>query len=113
MSVKFNLIDRNGSKVLIESENGTTIKDAIMDKLTPGNFGLCGGMNICGTCHVYIDEKDFKKLESPNEDEISTLAESDINQTELSRLSCQIELKEELNDITVKMTIPRTLSSSN
>ena len=109
MSVKINLIDREGNKKLIESEDGISIKDAIMDKLSPGDFGLCGGMNICGTCHVYIDEKDISKLEPPSEDEIGTLAESNIDQTDFSRLSCQIELKEKLNDITVKMAIPKTL----
>ena len=31
MLVKFNLIDREGKKISIEAEEGTTIKDAIMD----------------------------------------------------------------------------------
>ena len=109
MLVQFNLIDRKGSKISIEAKKGTTIKDAIMDKLSPGNFALCGGSCICSTCHVYIAEEDFNKLESPKEDEIETLETNDINQTKLSRLSCQIELKEEFNNITVTMAIPRTL----
>ena len=110
MLVQFNLIDRKGSKISIGAEEGTTIKDAIMDKLTPGNFALCGGNCICATCHVYIAEEDFNKLESPKEDEIETLETNDINQTKLSRLSCQIELKEVFNNITVTMAIPRTLT---
>ena len=110
MLVQFNLIDRKGSKISIEAEEGTTIKDSIMDKLTPGNFALCGGNCICATCHVYIAEEDFNKLPSSKEDEIETLETNDINQTKLSRLSCQIELKEEFNNITVTMTIPRTLT---
>jgi len=110
MSVKFNLIDREGKKTLIDGDNGTTIKDAIMDKLSPGNFGLCGGSCICATCHVYVDEKDFNKLSPPKEDEIETLETNDIKQTKLSRLSCQIELKDEFNDITITMAIPNTLS---
>ena len=110
MLVQFNLIDRKGSKISIEAEEGTTIKDSIMDKLTPGNFALCGGNCICATCHVYIAEEDFNKLESPKEDEIETLETNDVNQTKLSRLSCQIELKEEFNNITVTMPIPRTLT---
>ena len=110
MLVQFNLIDRKENKISIEAEEGTTIKDAIMDKFTPGNFALCGGSCICATCHVYIAEEDFNKLESPKEDEIETLETNDINQTKLSRLSCQIELKEEFNNITVTMAIPRTLT---
>ena len=110
MLVKFNLIDRNGSKISIEAEKGTTIKDAIMDKLSPGNFALCGGSCICATCHVYIAEEDFNKLAAQKDDEIETLETNDINQPKISRLSCQIELKEEFNNITVNMAIPRTLT---
>ncbi len=110
MLIQFNLIDREGKKISIEAEEGTTIKDAVMDKLAPGNFALCGGSCICATCHVYIAEEDFNKLASPKEDEIETLETNDINQTKLSRLSCQIELKEEFNNITVTMAIPRTLT---
>jgi 2Fe-2S ferredoxin len=110
MLIKFNLIDRKENKISIEADEGTTIKDAIMDKLKPGNFALCGGSCICATCHIYIAVEDFNKLESPKEDEIETLETNDINQTKLSRLSCQIELKEEFNNITVTMTIPRTLT---
>ena len=110
MLIQFNLIDREGKKISIEAEEGTTIKDAIMDKLAPGNFALCGGSCICATCHVYISEEDLNKLASPKEDEIETLETNDINQTKLSRLSCQIELKEEFNNITVTMAIPRTLT---
>ena len=110
MLVQFNLIDRKENKISIEAEEGTTIKDAIMDKLRPGNFALCGGSSICATCHVYIAEEDFNKLAPRKDDEIETLETNDINQTKLSRLSCQIELKEEFNNITVTMSIPRTLT---
>ena len=110
MLVQFNLIDRKENKISIEAEEGTTIKDAIMDKLNPGNFALCGGNCICATCHVYIAEGDLNKLAPRKDDEIETLETNDINQTKLSRLSCQIELKEEFNNITVTIPIPRTLT---
>ena len=77
--------------------------NTVMDKLAPGNFGLCGGANICTTCHVYVDEEYFPKLKAPTEDEIETMETNDIDQTEFSRLSCQIELHEEIKDITVTM----------
>ncbi len=100
MLVQFNLIDRKENKISIEAEEGTTIKDAIMDILKPGNFALCGGSCICATCHVYVAGEDFNKLESPKEDEIETLETNDINQTKLSRLSCQIIFKKEYENIT-------------
>jgi ferredoxin, 2Fe-2S len=107
MLVKFNLIDRKKKKIPLEAEEGMTIREAIMEKLKPGNFGLCEGNNICATCHVYIDENDFKKLKPIEDDEKETMETNDIDQKEFSRLSCQIELKKELEDITVTMEIPR------
>ena len=53
MLINFNLIDREGNKVSIEAEEGTTIRKAVMDKLTPGNFGLCGG-NCIHSLAIYI-----------------------------------------------------------
>ena len=107
MLVKFNLIDREKKKIPLEAEEGMTIREVIMEKLKPGNFGLCEGNNICATCHVYFDENDFKKLKPIEDDEKETMETNDIDQKEFSRLSCQIELKKELEDITVTMEIPR------
>jgi ferredoxin, 2Fe-2S len=107
MLINFNLIDREGNKVSIEADEGTTIREAVMDKLKPGNFGLCEGNNICATCHVYIDKKDIQKLKPIEQDEKETMETNDIDQTEFSRLSCQIELSEEIRDITVTMELPR------
>ena len=103
MLINFNLINREGKKISIEAEKGTTIREAVMDKLAPGNFGLCGGANICATCHVYVDEKYFPKLALANEDEVETMQTNDIDLKEFSRLSCQIELHEDIKDITVTM----------
>jgi len=107
MLINFNLIDREGNKISIEAEEGTTIREAVMDKLAPGNFGLCEGNNICATCHVYIDEKDMQKLKPIEQDEIDTMETNDIDQNEFSRLSCQIELSENIKNITVTMEQPR------
>ena len=63
MLVRLNVIDREGNKTAIDVEEGTTIRQAVMDKLAPGNYGLCEGNCICGTCHVYVSENDFKKLQ--------------------------------------------------
>ena len=78
--------------------------EAVMNKLAPGNYGLCEGNCICGTCHIYVTEEDFKKLEKAEENEVETLETSNIELTKCSRLSCQIELKKEYDNNTI--TIP-------
>ena len=101
MLIRLNIIDRKMEKTALNIEEGTTIRDAIEEKLSPDNYGVCGGNCICGTCHVHVSPSDFEKLKAAEEDEISTLKEEAINPTTLSRLGCQIELKKEYNNITV------------
>ena len=100
MLIRLNVIDREGKLTAIDIEEGTTIRDAIEEKLSPDNYGVCGGNCACGT-FVHVASIDFKKLKEAEEDEISTLKEEAIKPTTHSRLGCQIELKKEYNDITV------------
>ena len=101
MPIRLNVIDRKGKKNAIDIKEGTTIRDAIEEKLSPDNYGVCGGNCSCGTCHVHVILSDFEKLKAAEEDEISTLKEEAIKPTTHSRLGCQIELKKEYNNITV------------
>jgi len=101
MQLQLNVIDRDGKKTTIDIEEGATIRDAIEDKLSPESYGLCGGNCNCGTCHIYVDPNDFKKLKSLGEDEINILKKFADQPNENSRLACQVEFKQEYNDITV------------
>ena len=101
MLIRLNVIDREEKKTAIDIKEGTTIRDTIEEKLSPDNYGVCGGNCSCGTCHVHVSPSDFEKLKSAAEDEISTLKEAAIKPTTHSRLGCQIELKKEYNNITV------------
>ena len=99
--IRLNVIDRDGKKTSIDIEEGTTIRDAIEEKLSPDNYGVCGGSCACGTCHVYFTAGEFEIKKAAEEEEIGTLKELAIKPTTHSRLGCQIELKKEHNNITV------------
>ena len=101
MLFQLNIIDRKGKKTTHDIKEGATIRDAIEEKLSPDNYGVCGGNCVCGTCHVHVIPSDFEKLKAAEEDEISTLKEEAIKPTTHSRLGCQVELKKEYNNITV------------
>ena len=101
MTIKLNVISRDQNKNVIEVEVGTSVRDAIVDKITSDNYGLCGGNAICGTCHVYVSEDDFKKLEVAKEEEVETLGTLTSKVEKNSRLACQVKLTESLNNITV------------
>jgi len=101
MLIRLNVIDREGKKIALDIEEGTTIRDAIEEKLSPDNYGICGGNCLCGTCQVYVDPNDFKKLKDSEEDEIDVLKKYADKPNANSRLACQVELKKEHNNITV------------
>ena len=101
MSFKLNVIDRKENNVSIEIEEGTTIKDAIEDELSPDNYGICGGCCACGTCHVYVNSSDFDKLKTKEVEEIATLESLAVEPNQYSRLACQVEFKKEFDNITV------------
>ena len=66
----------------------------------PGIIAECGGMCSCGTCHVYVAEEWLPRLEEmePEEEDLLEYLES---RQENSRLSCQIEMTDELDGIVV------------
>ena len=101
MSIHLNVINREGEKTAIDIEEGTTIRDAIVNKLSPTNYGNCGGDCICGSCQVHVAPNDFEKLKVKEEDEIETLKTMAIKPIANSRLGCQIKLNKEYNNITV------------
>ncbi|TNE53493.1 MAG: 2Fe-2S iron-sulfur cluster binding domain-containing protein [Sphingomonadales bacterium] len=65
--------------------------------------GTCEGQMACSTCHVIVDEEWFDKLPDASEEEEDMLDfAAGVRRT--SRLSCQIELSEALDGMTV--TVP-------
>ena len=100
MAYKLNVVDRNGNTLSINIDEGTTIRDAIEEELSPDNFGICGGSCACGTCHIYVHPNDFDKLIDKEDDEILTLESLANDPNQYSRLSCQIGFKREYENIT-------------
>lgn len=72
--------------------------------LVDGIDANCGGMMQCGTCHVYITEAWAAKVGPPPDDEAAMLeALEGVEVRPTSRLSCQIQLGEELDGLIVEI----------
>tara|TARA_Y100000590_G_C15363320_1_gene879760 strand:+ start:129 stop:440 length:312 start_codon:yes stop_codon:yes gene_type:complete len=89
--------DRTGELHKIEAQNGMTLMEIIRDS------GLdieaaCGGCCACATCHVYVSDIWLDKLKNMEEEEESMLDQA-FNVKKNSRLSCQLEFSEEINEI--------------
>ncbi len=93
-------IDRDGTEHQLNGRE----RASFMEILKQGGLAveaLCSGCCQCATCHVFIDEDWMDKLPPMSEGEQATLEgeaeEEDIREN--SRLSCQLQWKEELDGI--------------
>lgn len=77
---------------------------SLMEFLKGNDYDIlatCGGMALCATCHVSVING-FDQLNEISDDEYAML-DTLPNITDTSRLSCQLKLADNLNDITVKI----------
>ncbi len=68
----------------------------------PGIDADCGGACSCATCHVYIDDAWREKVGEPSDLEQSLLDFAH-NAQASSRLSCQVEVTDDLDGLVVRM----------
>ena len=98
---KIIITNRDGKKHEIDADPNFTLMEAIRDK----GFDIeasCGGCCACATCHVYIDEKWITRVTKLNDDEESML-DLAFDVRDNSRLSCQIELSDELDGLELEI----------
>ncbi|MCJ0763703.1 2Fe-2S iron-sulfur cluster-binding protein [Variovorax sp. CYS-02] len=63
----------------------------------------CGGLLTCATCHVYVREPHAAQLPPPDGDERGMLEFTAAPCRPGSRLSCQIQLTDALDGLTVDL----------
>ncbi len=76
--------------------------EGAVDANIPGIEAECGGMCSCATCHVYVDPAWFEAISAPDHIERDML-ECVLDLEETSRLSCQIEVGDELDGLVVRL----------
>ena len=99
---KITYIEHNGKSHTLEVANGLTVMEGAIQNNIPGIDADCGGACACATCHVYVDEKWFDKIEekvSAEQDMLDVAFEPN----SFSRLACQISVTDELDGLVVKM----------
>ncbi len=106
--MKINVTDREGTNHCIDAIEGWRLMEVIRDHgLENPALGLkaeCGGAMACATCHVYVDEDWVDQIPEPSDEEIDMLDEAFGVDEELSRLSCQIILTEDMDGLSVTLT---------
>ena len=99
---KITYIEHTNKEHIVEVPNNMSVMEGAVQNNIPGIDADCGGSMACATCHVYVDEKWFNKLEKKDEGEEDMLDMS-YQPNKFSRLSCQLLVSDELNGLIVRM----------
>ena len=99
--VRVRFIGRDGEVTEAEAAPGTALLDVAQACGMPLE-GTCEGQMACSTCHVVVAAEWFDKL-PPAVEEEEDMLDLAAGVTRTSRLSCQIELTEELDGLEVRI----------
>ncbi|MFN8946451.1 MAG: 2Fe-2S iron-sulfur cluster-binding protein [Alphaproteobacteria bacterium] len=99
---KIKYIEHDGKEHVIDVQPGTTVMEGAVKNMIPGIDADCGGACACATCHVYVDKAWLGKIQPMQEMEKTMLDFAEGVEAN-SRLSCQIQVTEALDGMTVRM----------
>ncbi|GAA5020778.1 ferredoxin [Marivirga lumbricoides] len=100
--IKIRVQDYTGE--IKEIEAPTDMNLSLMELLKANEYPVlatCGGMALCATCHVKVEEG-FEKLSESGDNEldmIDTLPNAEYN----SRLACQLRLNDAMDGMLVRL----------
>ena len=66
---KITYIEFNGNSHTIDVENGLSVMEGAVQNDIPGIDADCGGGMSCATCHVYVMDNWFNKIEKKTDGE--------------------------------------------
>ena len=96
--IKFILAD--GEQHDVDANSGTTVMQLARSKGFSGILAECGGVCSCATCHVHIDKDWIGRLPEKEDLEEDMLEFAD-GVDDTSRLSCQINVTDNLDGLVV------------
>src|SRR5882724_11071370 len=87
----------------VDAPVGTTVMGVAPKNGIDGILAECGGVCMCSTCHVFVDEQFLSKIPTAQDTEEAVLEIAAIERKPNSRLSCQIKVTEELDGLIVHL----------
>jgi 2Fe-2S ferredoxin len=96
-------VSASGQAREVDVPIGTTVMAAALKNGIDGIVAECGGVCMCSTCHVFVDEEYFGRLPPAQDTEESVLEISAEERRPNSRLSCQIKVTEDLDGLIVRL----------
>ena len=100
--IRLTLIEHGGTPHEASASAGSSLMQAAVNGGIDDILAECGGSCSCATCHCYIDEPWRSKL-APADDMEQGILDGVLEPEEGSRLSCQIEVRDELEGMEVRL----------
>jgi 2Fe-2S ferredoxin len=91
-------IDGNRREVVVQK--GSTVMEGAIDNGVAGIVAECGGACACATCHAYVADAWVPRLR-PMEEMEDAMLDSAVDRRPSSRLTCQIEVTDDLDGLEV------------
>ena len=91
-------VQPDGASMTVEIRNGLSVMEGAVANQVPGILAECGGSCSCSTCHCYVEPDWTARLPEPGGDE-SGLLEFAWEPKENSRLTCQIEVTDDIDGL--------------
>ena len=102
LMAKITYITHDNQNYTIDVQNGLTVMEGAVQNDIPGIDADCGGGMACATCHVYVNDEWFDKLQT-KEDGEEDMLDMAFEPKKNSRLSCQIIVSDELDGLIVNI----------
>ena len=99
---KITYIEHGGQRHEIEVANGLTVMEGAVQNDIPGIDADCGGSMACATCHVYVKDDWYDKLDEKSEGEDDMIDQA-YDPKKNSRLSCQITVSDKIEGLIVHL----------
>ena len=99
---KITYIENNGKSHSVDVAKGLTVMEGAVQNNIPGIDADCGGGMACATCHVYVKEEWFDKINPKSEGEDDMIDQAH-QPSKFSRLSCQISVSDEIDGLVVNL----------
>ena len=99
---KITYIENNGKEHTVDVQNGLTVMEGAVQNDIPGIDADCGGSMACATCHVYVKDDWYDKLDEKSEGEDDMIDQA-YDPKKNSRLSCQITVSDKMEGLIVHL----------
>ena len=99
---KITYVAHNGTSHTVDVAEGLTVMEGAVQNNIPGIDADCGGGMACATCHVYVKDEWFDKINKKSEGEDDMIDQA-YEPKKSSRLSCQIQVSPEIDGLEVHL----------